>query len=73
MAARHLVIIITNTAHTETMVRLALRSFWHVRAHNAVSLPSFGAPLPHFTVFSRLFFQRITIVFLPARLALLPV
>jgi hypothetical protein len=61
-----------NMARAETMARSRLRSFWHVRAHNAVSLPSFGAPLPHFTVFSRLFFQRITIVFLPARLALSP-
>jgi hypothetical protein len=51
---------------TETMARSALRSFRHVRAQKGVSRPTFGAPLPHFTVFSRLFFQRITIVFLPA-------
>jgi hypothetical protein len=34
------------------------------------SLPTFGASLAHFP---RLFFQRSTIVFLPARLALPPV
>jgi hypothetical protein len=48
------------------MARSRLRSFWPVRAQNALSLPSFGASLPHFTVFSRLFFQRITIIFLPS-------